>query len=115
MHTLAILAQLAVAAAVLYVWTFRFPNIVRDFEQFRYPAAFRTAVGAAKVALATLLIVGVWLPSVAVIAALGMAAFMLGAQWAHAGVHNPLPKRLPSALLLLLSVFVAAESAGLLG
>lgn len=115
MHTLAILAQLLVALAVIYVWTFRFNNIVRDFKHFRFSTTFRNAVGVVKVALAALLIAGVWMPAVAVAAALGMAAMMLGAQWAHAGVRNPLPQRLPSALLLLLSVFVAAEWAGLIG
>lgn len=43
-----------------------------------------------------------------------MAAMMLGAQWAHAGVRYPLPQRLPTVLLLL-TVTLAAEWTGLLG
>jgi hypothetical protein len=39
---------------------------------------------------------------------------MLGAQYAHFGVSNPIAKRVPSAVLLALCLFVAAESAGLL-
>lgn len=114
MHAVAVVAQVVVALSVFFVWIFRFENIVRDFESFRYPTTFRNAVGVAKLAIATLLLVGIWLPTIALGAALGMTALMLGAQWAHQGVANPVAKRVPSALLMGLSVFVAAESAGLL-
>lgn len=115
MHTLATIAAAVVAASVFFVWTFRFDNIVSDFKHFGYSDTFRNAVGAVKLSCAALLVVGIWAPNVALGAALGMSALMLGAQWAHFRVGNPMVKRLPSAVLLLLSVFVAAESAGLLG
>jgi hypothetical protein len=114
MHTLAITAQLLVAASVFYIWIFRFDNIVRDFEQFRYSPIFRNAVGVVKLVIATLMVVGIWMPAVVLGAALGMTALMLGAQYAHFGVSNPIAKRVPSAVLLALCLFVAAESAGLL-
>lgn len=115
MHSIAIAAQLIVAASVFYIWIFRFDNIVRDFEQFRYSPIFRNTVGVVKLVIATLMIVGIWMPAVVLGAALGMTALMLGAQWAHFGVSNPIAKRVPSALLLLLCLFVAAESSGMIG
>lgn len=115
MHTLATIALVFVAASVFFVWTFRFEHIVSDFKHFGYSDTFRNAVGAVKLSSAALLVVGIWSPRLALGAALAMSALMLGAQWSHFRVGNPLVKRLPSALLLILSLFVAAESAGLLG
>jgi hypothetical protein len=100
-------AQLAVALSVFYVWTVRYPQVVADFERFGFPTTFRLTVGATKLGLAVALVIGLWLPGVVFWAAMGMAAFMVGAQWAHARVTNPLHKRLPSAVLLALSLFVA--------
>ncbi len=114
-HAIAVTAQLIVAASVFYIWIFRFDNIVRDFEQFRYSPIFRNAVGVVKLVIATLMVVGIWMPAVVLGAALGMTILMLGAQWAHFGVSNPVAKRVPSALLLVLCVFVAAEASGLIG
>lgn len=114
MHAVAVVAQVAIALSVFFVWMFRFDNIVRDFKTFGYSDVFRNAVGVVKLVSATLLLVGIWMAPVALGASLAMAALMLGAQWAHASVANPMAKRLPSALLLVLSVFVAVESAGLL-
>jgi hypothetical protein len=114
MHTIAIAAQLIVALTVFYIWIFRFDNIAREFAHFNYSPIFRNAVGVAKLVIATLLIVGIWFPVVVLGAALGMSAFMIGAQYAHFTVGNPMAKRVPSALLLALCLFVAADAAGLL-
>lgn len=114
MHTIAIIAQLIVAASVFYIWIFRFDNIAREFEHFNYSPIFRNAVGVVKLVIATLMVVGIWMPAVVLGAALGMTALMLGAQYAHFSVKNPIAKRVPSAALLALCVFVAVESAGLL-
>ncbi len=114
MHSIAIAAQLIIAASVFYIWIFRFDNIVRDFETFQYSPIFRNAVGVVKLVIATLLVVGIWMPAVVLGAALGMTALMLGAQYAHFGVRNPIAKRVPSAVLLALCLVVAADSVGLL-
>lgn len=115
MHTSAIIAQLVIAASIVYVWIFRFDNIVTEFQHFRFSALFRNAVGVAKLALATVLVIGVWYPALVIAAALGMSALMIGAQWAHFRVSNPWGKHVPSALLLALSLFVAGEYAGMIG
>jgi hypothetical protein len=46
-------------------------------------------VGATKIASATLLIVGIWYPSLVLIPALVMAFLMLSAQYFHFKVNNP--------------------------
>jgi hypothetical protein len=111
MHTISIYAQFVVALSVAYVWIFRYENIVSEFKQYGISDLLRNIVGASKIALATLLIVGVWYPALVLVPALLMAGLMLCAQAAHIKVKNPLKKFIPSALLLILCLFVAGVSA----
>lgn len=114
MRVLLILAQLIIASSVVVVWVFRFNNIVKEFKQYGLPDVVRNMVGATKIALATLLVAGIWFPQLVLVPALIMAGLMVGAQLAHIKVHNPWHKYVPSFLLLLLSLFVAAAYAGLI-
>ena len=114
MHTLSIYAQLIIAVSVSYVWIFRYDNIVREFKQYGISDLVRNIVGASKIALATMLVVGVYYPALVLIPALLMAGLMLCAQVAHIKAKNPFMKFVPSALLLILSLFVAGVSSGLI-
>jgi tellurite resistance protein TehA-like permease len=114
MNTGVVLAQLVIAISVVIVWVFRFDNIVKEFKQYGLPDLVRTMVGAAKIALATLLVAGIWYPGLVLVPALLMAFLMLCAQFAHIKVRNPWHKYVPSLVLLLLSLYVAAAHAGLL-
>ena len=60
METISILAQLIVAISVIIVWVFRYENIVLEFKQYGLSSLVRNAVGASKIALATVLILGIW-------------------------------------------------------
>tara|TARA_B100000780_G_scaffold179992_1_gene126183 strand:+ start:149 stop:493 length:345 start_codon:yes stop_codon:yes gene_type:complete len=114
MENIAILAQLIIAISILIVWVFRFDNIVVEFKQYDLSDLIRSMVGASKIALATLLVVGIFYKEVVFISALLMAFMMVCAQIAHVKVKNPLSKYIPSFLLLILSLFVAAVDYGLL-
>ena len=114
MENIAILAQLIIAISILVVWVFRFDNIVVEFKQYDLSDIVRSMVGASKIALATLLVVGIFYEEVVFISALLMAFLMVCAQIAHIKVKNPLSKYIPSFLLLILSLFVAAVDFGLL-
>jgi uncharacterized membrane protein YkgB len=107
MQLFSIYAQFIVALSVAYVWIFRYNNIVKEFKQYGISDLLRNFVGAVKVALSTLLIAGVWYPHLVLVSALLMAGLMLCAQVAHFKVRNPLIKFVPSALLLILSLFIA--------
>ena len=107
MITSSAIAQLVVAVSVLVVWVLRFDNIVREFKQYGLSDQTRTLVGSAKTILATLLIAGIWYPALVLVPALLMAALMLAAQYFHQKVNNPLAKRVPSFILLVLSLFIA--------
>ena len=110
MNTSASVAQLIVALAVGFVWVFRFDNIVKEFHQYGLSDLTRTMVGAAKIILATLLVVGIWYPALVLIPALLMGLLMVAAQYFHFKVNNPWSKHLPSLFLLALCVFIAAVS-----
>ena len=114
MENISILAQLIVAISVLIVWVFRYENIVLEFKHYDLSSLTRNAVGASKIALATLLILGIWYQEFRTPSSLLMAALMLGAQYCHIKVKNPFAKFLPSLALLLLCVFIAAFNYGLL-
>jgi hypothetical protein len=115
MESVVIAAQVLVGASVAYVWVFRFHNIVKEFEQYGLSELVRSAVGASKISLATLLIAGIWFPALALVPALGMAFFMLCAQYFHFRAKNPWSKRLPSFVLLILSLLIASFHAGMIG
>ena len=104
------LAQIIVAISVVYVWTFRFHNVLIEFEQFGLSDLTRNIVGATKISLATLLVVGIWYPELVLIPAILMGILMIGAQYFHFKISNPFIKHLPSLILLVLSSFIAYSS-----
>ncbi|MGS0747999.1 DoxX family protein [Halpernia sp. GG3] len=110
MTNLLLLFQVIVAASVGFVWIFRYDVIIKEFKQFGLSDLTRTFVGAAKVALATLLIAGIWYPSLVAIPAILMGFFMLAAQYFHFKIKNPFFKHLPSLFLLILCAFIALAS-----
>jgi hypothetical protein len=108
--TLAIVAQLVIALSIVIVWVFRFDNIVLEFKQYGLSTLTRSMVGAAKLVLATLLVVGIWYPALVLIPTVLMALLMISAQYFHFKVNNPFQKRIPALFLLILCLFVAAVS-----
>lgn len=114
MEQLAVFAQIIIALSIVIVWVFRFDNLVKEFKQYELSDLIRNMVGAAKIALSTLLIAGIWFPSLVLYPALIMALLMVCAQAAHFKVKNPWSKHVPSLLLFILSLFVAAYHAGII-
>ena len=114
MEKIAICCQVIIAVSVINVWVFRYDNIVKEFVQYGLSDLVRNVVGATKIALSTLLIVGIFYDKVVLISSLSMAFLMICAQLAHISVKNPLIKYIPSLTLLLLSLFVAGVNLGVL-
>ncbi len=104
------LAQLIIAISVAYVWIFRFDNVVKEFKKFGLSDLTRNFVGASKISLATLLLAGIWYPSLIVIPCIIMSLFMVAAQYFHFKLGNPFNKHLPSLILLILCAFILAAS-----
>ena len=104
------LSQLIVAASVIFVWIFRFDNIIKEFKQFGLSDLTQSFVGVTKIALSTLLIVGIWYSSLVLIPSIIMGSIMVAAQYFHFKVKNPFIKHLPSLLLLILCVLITLAS-----
>ena len=110
MENLLSLAQMVLALSVAYVWIFRYDNVVKEFKQFGLNDLTRNFVGASKIALATLLVAGIWYPSLVQIPSVLMGLFMISAQYFHFKIKNPLIKHLPSLILLILCAVIALKS-----
>ena len=110
MEELTKLVQMTVAISVAYVWVLRFHNVVEEFKKFGLSDLTRNFVGATKISLATLLVVGVWYSSLVFIPSVLMGLFMIAAQYFHFKIKNPFIKHLPSLILLVLCAFLALES-----
>jgi hypothetical protein len=110
MEELVTIAQLIIAISVYYVWVFRFHNVIKEFEAFGLSDVIRNIVGASKISIATLLIVGIWHSSFILISSVLMGLFMIGAQYFHFKVKNPFIKHLPSLILLILCIFLMLQS-----
>lgn len=110
MNNFSIIAQIIVALSIVYVWIFSFDNIVKEFKQYNLSDLTRSMVGSAKIALSTLLVAGIWHNDLVLIPSLLIAVLMLSAQYFHFKVGNSWQKHMPSLLLLILSLFIAAVS-----
>jgi hypothetical protein len=110
MENLLSLTQMVLALSVAYVWIFRYDNVVKEFKQFGLNDITRNFVGASKIALATLLVAGIWHSSLVQIPAVLMGLFMISAQYFHFKIKNPFIKHLPSLMLLILCAIIALGS-----
>ena len=110
MENLIKLFQIIVAISVAYVWIFRFHNVVKEFKQFGLSDLTRNIIGATKMSLATLLVVGIWYSSLVFIPSVLMGLLMIGAQYFHFKISNPFIKHLPSLILLVLTSFITYSS-----
>tara|TARA_B100000795_G_scaffold21194_1_gene14147 strand:+ start:374 stop:718 length:345 start_codon:yes stop_codon:yes gene_type:complete len=110
MEKILILSQLIVAISVIIVWVFRRENIIVEFEQYGISDIIRNIVGALKISLATILILGIWYNEFLILSSLAMAFLMICAQYFHIKVRNPFNKFIPSLCLLLLCLFIAAKN-----
>ena len=113
-------AQTAAALWIMNVWFNRFnkdtgyrggnaTNMKEEFEAYGLSETTMYAVGAAKVSLAGVMLVGNAVPRVTRPASIGLATLMLGAIGMHIKVGDPVKRYLPA-----LSVFSLATIAALL-
>ena len=108
MHLYSIVAQIIVALSIGYVWIFRLGNVEKEFHEYGLNDLIRNLVGASKIALSTLLVAGIWYPSLILIPALLLAFLMVCAQYFHFRCRHSLQKHLPSLILLFFCLLIAA-------
>ena len=112
------IAQAAAALWIFNVWFNRFDkdtgyrggdatNLKEEFEEYGFSENTMYAVGAAKVSLASLMLVGLFKPKVTRPASIGLAAFMAGAIAMHIKVGDPVKRYLPALSVFSLSTISA--------
>ena len=120
MEALIILFQIIIALGIFNVWVLRYgketnwrggeaKNMKQEFAAYGLPPGFMVFIGAAKIILATCLLLGIWVPSLVVPAAGAMALLMLGAVSMHVKVKDPLQKSFPAFTMLVLSLVVTVS------
>ena len=117
------IAQAGAALWIYNVWFRRFnkdtgyrggdaTNMREEFAEYGFPPNAVFAVGAAKVGLATALLVGLFVPKFVRPAAIGLAAFMLGAIGMHIKVKDPIKRATPAMTVFALSTVAAVLADG---
>ena len=112
------ISQVTAAAWILNVWFHRFDkdtgyrgggakNMREEFANYGLPPAAMYTVGAIKVSLALMMIIGTKFPKLTRPASIGLALFMLGAIAAHLKVNDPIKRSAPAISVLSLSVLAA--------
>jgi hypothetical protein len=116
-----LIIQIIVALVIFNVWLFRYgketnwrggtaKNMEEEFATYGLSLRLMIIIGTLKVSLATLLIIGVWIPILTNLSAAILAILMLGAVSMHVKVKDPIQKTLPAITILLLSATVALLS-----
>ena len=111
MLTLETIVKVVIALSILFVWVFRFDNIVKEFKQYELSDLMRTIVGTSKIVLATLLVVSIWHNEYVLLSAAAMGFLMIVAQYFHFKVKNPWQKHVPSLFLLTLCIYLVYQNA----
>ncbi len=112
------IAQVGAAAWILNVWFNRFnkdtgyrggdaTNMKEEFQEYGFSETQMYAVGATKVGLALALLIGLFVPKIVRPAAIGLAAFMLGAIGMHVKVGDPLKRSAPAITVFTMSSVAA--------
>jgi uncharacterized membrane protein YphA (DoxX/SURF4 family) len=112
------ISQTAAALWIFTVWFHRFnkdtgyrggnaTNMKEEFEEYGLSETTMYAVGAAKVSLATLMLVGHAQPRLTRPASAGLAVLMLGAIGMHIKVGDPVKRYLPALSVFSLSAISA--------
>ncbi len=120
MNIIGKIAQIGSSLWIFNVWFHRFDkdtgyrggdakNMREEFEEYGLSETTMYAVGAAKVSLASMMLVGLFVPKVTRPASAGLAALMLGAIGMHFKVKDPVKRAIPA-----ISVFTGAALSAIL-
>ena len=112
--------QVFIAIAMFDVWLFRYDrpqrarggdarNMVEEFRVYGLPDWFRNVVRVLKLGAGTLMVVGIWSTSAALVAGTVLVVLMGGAILMHVKVRDPFFKSMPATLFFVLSGLVMLD------
>lgn len=118
LQTILVLVQILVAFGIYNVWVIRknkpsryrggphSKTLQEEFQAYGLSDNVRNLIGFLKLSLATLLLLGIWIPNLTKISALGIAILMIGAISMHAKISDPLSKSIPALSMLVMTLFI---------
>lgn len=117
MDNLRAVLQIIVALGLLNVWLIRFSqstpyrggqarSMPEEFAAYGLPAWLLYVVGALKVGSALCLLLGLWISSLVMPAAVVVGVLMVAALAMHLRIADPWKKSLPAGLMLSLCLFI---------
>ncbi|MCU0660456.1 MAG: DoxX family protein [Candidatus Pacebacteria bacterium] len=112
-----LLLQLIIAIGLINVWVLRVhrptiyrggnaKNMIEEFAVYGLPTWMLYVVGATKITIALLMIVGIWYQTVVIPGAAVLGLLMIGAVAFHVKVHDKMIKIIPALSILVLAVAV---------
>lgn len=107
--------QIIIAVVLVNVWLVRFHkptkyrgggavNMADEFTAYGLPKWFMYLVGAGKIFIAALMIIGFWVPIVVYPASALLVVLMIGAVAMHVKVRDPFIRAVPALLMLIMAV-----------
>jgi uncharacterized membrane protein YphA (DoxX/SURF4 family) len=109
--------QIILTLGLINVWLVRFhkptkyrgkgaANMKEEFRAYGLPTWFMYVIGTAKMVIAALLIIGLWIPAVVVPAAAVLVVLMIGAVSMHVKVRDVCIRTMPALVMLAMAVVV---------
>lgn len=110
--------QIILVIGLVNVWLVRFrkptkyrgggaANMEQEFRAYGLPTWFMYLIGTAKMIIAVLLVIGLWIPVVIVPAAGVLAILMIGAVAMHIKVRDAFIRMVPALVMLAMAIAVA--------
>lgn len=105
-NTILLALKILVATSIYFVWVVRYDNIIKEFKEYGLPDWLRDLTGILKMTFAAMLLFATQDNGLDVIGALGIAGLMLCAQITHFRAGTAAFRRLPSLVLLSISLVI---------
>lgn len=107
--------QIIIAMVLVNVWLVRFHkptkyrgggavNMADEFAAYGLPKWFMYLVGAGKIFIAALMIIGFWVPMVVYPASALLVLLMIGAVAMHVKIRDPFIRAVPALIMLAMAV-----------
>jgi len=112
MSTLIIVVQIVLGLLFMLIGSMTVAGrkmFVENFRRFGYPQWFRVVTGSLEVLGGLGLLIGIWLPWLAVLASTGLTLVMLGAASTHIRIREPLQKLVLPIVMGTLAIVVAVS------
>lgn len=106
MNTILLVMKILVATSIFFVWVVRYDNIVREFKEYGLPDWLRDLTGILKMSFAVMLLFSIQDSALDAIGSLGIAGLMLCAQITHFRTGTAAFRRLPSLVLMTISLLI---------